>query len=304
MKLSLFVRILITLTLVTAAAILYVWFIVRPTYEASVLAERLTVIQQLQKSSIVNLDQTISTWSRVSQFTASQVQERPKEGELILQSMMTLHPEIMHMRIFSTGLTDELTSQSTAYPTVHFELKDYQWVHSKNDTTLRVAWLSQKDSTTHLFATQTQFHVQQIPFVLTIVWDANQLNTIFSELPFDKNHAVYIYSPTGIVLHNASSLSLDETYKLADTLHAVQYIQGETDSWHVLTYTFHSAYFWMAVVVPEKVLAQPVENFLLFSITLIVGLMLVMVILGWVLQRQTKKFIEKMKTFLLTAGEQ
>jgi hypothetical protein len=303
MKLSLFGRTLIALALITVTAILCVCFIVRPKYEASVLAERLAVIQQLQKSSIINLDQNISTWSRVSQYVASQVREKPKDGEAILRSMMILHPEIIHMKIRSSGTSDELTSQNTSYPTVNLDLKDYQWVHSKIDNSLHVAWLSQKDSTAHLFITRTQFQVQQIPFELTIVWDAAGLNTIIPELPFDKNYALYIYSPAGIILQNTSSLRLDETYNLADTLIAVQCIQKETASWYVLTHTFHSANFWMGVVVPEKILAQPVEVFLIYSITLIVGLMFLMAILGWVLQRQMKLFIEKMRTFLLTTGE-
>jgi hypothetical protein len=59
----------------------------------------------------------------------------------------------------------------------------------------------------------------------------------------------------------------------------------------------------MVVAVPEEIFTKPVEVFLLYSASLIVGLMLIMAILGWLLSHQMKRFIEKMKTSTGTAGE-
>jgi hypothetical protein len=303
MKLSLFNKILIALGIITAVSLLLVWTVVRPKYEASVLAERFTIIQQLQKSFMDDLDHTIAGWSHVPRFIISQVTERPNEGESILRMMMTLHPEIIQMRIHASGHSDELRSQNTSYPTFNVQFSDSIWVRSKVDSALHIAWLNRTDLPTQIFALQTQFQVRQIPFMLTVVWDAKRLNDILAGLPFDKDYSVSIHSLSGVITQNGSSFKLDGVRTSMDTLSTVQIVHEGTRSWRVLTNAFQSAQLWMVVAIPEEIFTKPVEDFLLYSASLIVGLMLLMAILGWLLSHQMKRFIEKMKTFTGTAGE-
>jgi hypothetical protein len=303
MKLSLFNKILIALGIITAVSLLLVWTVVRPKYEASVLAERFTIIQQLQKSFMDDLDHTIAGWSHVPRFIISQVTERPNEGESILRMMMTLHPEIIQMRIHASGHSDELRSQNTSYPTFNVQFSDSIWVRSKVDSALHIAWLNRTDLPTQIFAIQTQFQVRQIPFMLTVVWDAKRLNDILAELPFDKDYSVSIHSLSDVITQNGSSFKLDGLRTSMDTLSTVQIVHERTRSWRVLTSAFQSAQLWMVVAIPEEIFTKPVEDFLLYSASLIVGLMLLMAILGWLLSHQMKRFIEKMKTFTGTAGE-
>jgi hypothetical protein len=303
MKLSLLNRILIVLGIITAASLVLVWTVVRPKYEASVLAERLTAIQQLQKSSMDDFDHTITGWSHVPRFIISQVTERPNEGESILRIMMTLHPEIIQMRIHASGPSDELRSQNTSYPLLNLQFSDSIWVRSKVDSALHIAWLHRTDLPTQLFAIQTQFQVRQIPFMLTVVWDAKQLNEILAGLPFDKDYSVSIHSASGVITQNASSLKFDGVGTSMDTLSTVQIVHEGTRSWRVLTSAFQSAQLWMVVTIPEEIFTKPVEDFLLYSAALIVGPMLLMAFLGWLLWHQMKRFIEKMKTSTGTAGE-
>jgi hypothetical protein len=303
MKLSLLNRILIALGIITAASLLLVWMVVRPKYEASIFAERFTVIQQLQKSSMDDLDHTIAGWSHVPRFIISQVTERPNEGETILRMMMTLHPEIIQMRIHSSGSSDELRSQNTSYPMLNVQFSDSVWVRSKVDSTLHIAWLNRAELPAQLFAMQTQFQVRQIPFMLTVVWDAKRLNDILAGLPFDKDYSVSIHSSSGVITQNVSSLKLDGLRASMDTLSTIQIVHQGTRSWRILTSAFQSAQLWMVVAIPEEIFTKPVEDFLLYSAALIVGLMLLMAILGWLLSYQIKRFIEKMKTITSTAGE-
>ena len=303
MKLSLFNKILIALGIITAVSMLLLWTVVRPKYEDSILAERITIIQQLQKSSLDNLDYTITDWSHVPRFIIFQVTEKPNEGESILRIMMTLHPEIIQMRIHSSGPSDELRSQNTSYPMLNLEFSDSVWVRSKVDSTLHIAWLNQTDLPTQIFALQTQFQVRQIPFTLTVVWDAKRLNDILAGLPFDKDYSVSIQSSLGVITQNASSLKLDRVHTSMDTLSKVQIVHEGTRSWRVLTRAFQSAQLWMVVTIPQKIFTKPVEDFLLYSAALIVGLMLLMAILGWLLSHQMKRFIEKIKTTTGTIGE-
>jgi len=303
MKLSLLNRILIALGIITATSLLLVWTVVRPKYEASVLTERLTAIQQLQKSTMDDFDHTITDWSHVPRFIISQVTERPNEGESILRIMMTLHPEIIQMRINASGPSDELRSQNTSYPMLNLQFSDSIWVRSKVDTALHIAWLNRTDLPTQIFAIQTQFQVRQIPFMLTVVWDAKRLNDILAELPFDKDYSISIQSSSGIITQNASSLKFDGAGTSMDTLSTVQIVHKGTHSWRILTNAFQSARLWMVVAIPEEIFTKPVENFLLYSAALIIGPMLLLAFLGWLLSHQMKRFIEKMKTSTGTAGE-
>ena len=303
MKLSLLNKILIALGIITAMSLLLVWMVVRPKYEASVLAERLSVIQQFQKSTLDDLDHAIAGWSHIPRFIISQVTEKPNEGESILRMMMTLHPEIIQMRIHSSGLSDELRSQNTSYPMLNLQISDSVWVRSKVDSALYIAWLNRTELPTQLFAMQTQFQVQHIPFLLTVVWDAKRLNDILAGLPFNKDYSVSIHSLSGGITQNASSFKLDEIHTSTDTLSTVQIVHEGTRSWRIFTSAFQSAQLWMVVAVPEEIFTKPVEVFLLYSASLIVGLMLIMAILGWLLSHQMKRFIEKMKTSTGTAGE-
>ncbi|MGA3287606.1 MAG: hypothetical protein ABSD46_09280 [Bacteroidota bacterium] len=303
MKLSLFNKILIALGIITAVSLLLVWTVVRPKYEASVLAERFTIIQQLQKSFMDDLDHTIAGWSHVPRFIISQVTERPNEGESILRMMMTLHPEIIQMRIHSSGHSDELRSQNTSYPTFNVQFSDSIWVRSKVDSALHIAWLNRTDLPTQIFALQTQFQVRQIPFMLTVVWDAKRLNDILTGLPFDKDYSVSIHSSSDVITQNGSSFKLDGLHTSMDTLSTVQIVHEGTHSWRVLTSAFQSAQLWMVVAIPEEIFTKPVEVFLLYSAALIVGPMLLMAILGWLLSHQMKRFIKKMKPSTGTAGE-
>jgi hypothetical protein len=302
MKLSLLSKILIALASITLLSFIIVWLFIRPQYEESILTERLTMVQQLQKSGMSSIDYTIAGWSNVSRFVTSQVTERPNEGETIFRTMMALHPNIIQMRIHSSGLSDELMSQNTAYPVLNLVLADSVWVHSKIDSTMRIAWLNRPDSAIQTFVLQTKFQVQRIPFVLMIVWDAKQLTTFFSDLPFSKDHDVGIYSSSGPIIQNSTVFKLDRSYGTVEKLTPVQRIQEGTISWRVLTSAFQSAQLWMVVAVPEKILLQPVKDFFLYSVFLIVGLMLLMSILGWWLSRHIKQFIEKVKIFYSAPG--
>jgi hypothetical protein len=303
MKLSLLNKILIALGIITAMSLLLVWMVVRPKYEASVLAERLNVIQQLQKSTLDDLDHAIAGWSHIPRFIISQVTEKPNEGESILRMMMTLHSEIIQIRIHASGSSDELRSQNTSYPMLNLQISDSVWVGSKVDSALYIAWLNRTELPTQLFAMQTQFQVQHIPFLLTVVWDAKRLNDILAGLPFDKDYSVSIRSSSGVITQNTSSLKLDRVRTSMDTLSTVPIVHEGTRSWRIFTSAFQSAQLWMVVAVPEEIFTKPVEVFLLYSASLIVGLMLIMAILGWLLSHQMKRFIEKMKPSTGTAGE-
>ena len=258
-------RIFFVIGIITLLSLLVVWTVVRPKYETSVISGRVTSVQQLQIYAIENLDRSIASWSEVPKFITWQVTERPNEGEATLRMMMTLHPEIIQIRIQSPKLTDELVSQNTSYPAVNVQVKEDAWVSSKIDTTLHIAWLNDTLPLQQFFVMQTRFQVQNIPFVLTVVWDAKQLNTILANLPLGEKFSVSIHSASATILQNQSSFKQDEIHSSEEQISLLQSVQQGEQTWRVLTSAFQTSQLWMIVAVPEKTILKPVNDLLLYS---------------------------------------
>lgn len=289
MKLSIRSRIFIILGILTIASLLVVWMVVYPKYETLAIAERLSAVQQLQTYSIDNLDRAITDWSHDPRVIASQVAERPKEGEMVLRTMMMLHPEIIHIKVQSPKLTDELTSQNTSYSPVMVQIADSSWVPSKLDSLLQIAWINRTEEPEQLFVTQTRFQVQSIPFFLTIVWDAKRLNDIIAGVPLGLDYSVSVQSNASVLVHNTSSFNLNGTSSLTEGGDAIRRIREEATTWHLLTSALHSVQLWIIIAVPEKTITRPVENLMLYSTSLVIGILLLLLVLGWLLSYQTRQ---------------
>ena len=294
MRLSLQNRIFIVIGIITVLTLLIIWTVVRPKYEASVITERLTSVQQLQIYAIENLDRTITSWSDVTRFIAWQVTERPTEGEIVLRMMMTLHPEIIQIRIQSPKLTDELTSQNISYPTTGVYVRDNAWVSSKIDTALHIAWLNDTLPAQHMLALRTRFQVHSIPFTITVVWDAKQLNTLLDKLPLGDKYSVIIQSTSAEIFRNQSSFKPIEIHEAQERMSLLQSVQQGGQTWRVLISGFQTAQLWMIVAIPEKTILQPVNDLLLYSTSLVFSLVFIILVLGWVLSRQISRPIARL----------
>lgn len=290
MKLSLNIRIFVVLSVIMAASLLVIWLVLCPKYEAIAVSERMADIRRLQIFAVGNLDRVIADWSHEAEIIAAQVAERPKEGEAVLRAIMALRPEIIQVKIRSVNLSDELVSQNTAYPSIDTHISDSAWVPSKQDSVARFAWISRGESPKQLFVVQKQFYVEKLPFVLTVFWDARRLNEIFSELPLGRGYSASIFGPSAVLVHDTStSLNVDDLLGTVERTREVQSIREEETSWRVLTSPFPSARLWMVIAIPEKTIAGPAEEFMLYSTSLVVGLTLVLLILGWLLSHQARR---------------
>lgn len=294
MKLSLQNRIFIIVGIFAVLALLGLWTVLRPKYEASVISDRTNTIRHLQSYAIKDLDHIIESWSDVTHFIAWQVTERPKEGEIVLRSMVTLHPEIIQIKIRSLKLSDELTSQNTAYPPPNLQVKDSMWVRSKMDSVLQVAWLNDTSAHRQFFITQTRFRVETIPFILTVVWDAKKLNTIFAELPFSEGYSANIQSASSLLLQNTSSFKAMGVLSMQESAMTPQSVHQNESHWSVLTSAFQTVQLWMTIAVPEKTILKPVEDLLLYSTISIIGLAFIMCLVGWILCFQIKRPIVRL----------
>ena len=294
LRLSFQNRIFIVFVIIAVLTLLVVWTVVRPKYEASVISERLTNVQQLQIYAVENLDRTISGWTDATRFIASQVTERPKDGEIILRTMMTLHPEIIQIKIHSSKLSDELASQNTSYPAANVQVKDDAWVKSKIDTLMQIAWLSDTLPRQQFFVIRSHFQIQNIPFVLTIVWDAVKLNSLLTNLPLGENYLISIQSKSAVILRNISPFQPIVVQRSEERMSTPQSMYQGEETWRVLTSAFQTAQLWIIVAVPEKTILRPVKDLLFYSTSLIIGLAFLMLVVGWVLSFQISRPIARL----------
>jgi signal transduction histidine kinase len=285
-RLSLQNRIFIVLGSIAILSLSIVWFVIRPKYESSVITERLTIIQQLQTYSIENLDQTIARWSDVTRFISWQVTEHPNEGEIVLRTMMTLHPEIIQIKIQSPKFADALSSHNTEYPAIKLQVPPDAWIRSKIDTLLSIAWITDTTLQKQYFVTQTRFRVQQIPFTLLVIWDAKDLQTFLSRLPLGEDFSVRIQSTTSVLFENQSSFRRIESPISEEHFSRMSTLHQEKITWQVLTSAFRTAQFWMIVAIPESTILKSVRDLLMFSTSLILSLICILLILGWLLAHQ------------------
>ena len=289
MRLSLQNRFFIIIGIFTVLALLVLWEILRPKYEASIVADRVNTIQQLESYVIQDIDHTIEGWSNVARFIASEVTERPKEGEIILRSMVALHPEIIQIKIQSPKLADELTSQNTLYSRPNLQINDSVWIRSKMDSALQAAWLYDTASRQNIFVTQKRFQVQNIPFILTLVCDARRLNNRFATLPLDDGYFSSIQSASSVLMQNTSSFKPIEVPREQDSAAAVQSVRQNNSQWHVLSRAFQSVQLWIMIAVPDTLILKPLEDVLFYSSISIVGLACIMLFIGWMLSYQIKR---------------
>jgi signal transduction histidine kinase len=294
LRLSFQNRIFIVLIIIAVLTLLVVWTVVRPKYEASVISERLTDVQKLQIYAVENLDRTIASWTDATRITALQVTERPKDGEIILRTIMNLHPEIIQIKIHSTKLSDELTSQNTSYPAANVQVKDDAWVKSKIDTLMQIAWLNDTLPHQQFFVMRTHFQVQNIPFVITIVWDAVKLNSLLTNLPLGENFLISIQSKSTVILRNISPFQPIVVHSSEERMSTLQSMYQGEETWRVLTRAFQTAQLWIIIAVPEKTILRPVKDLLFYSTSFVIGLAFLMLIVGWVLSFQINRPIARL----------
>jgi hypothetical protein len=254
----------------------------------------MAVIQKLQESSVHNLDQTMKAWTQVTRFVANQVAERPHEGELVLRNIMTLHPEIMQVRIYSPNNKDELTSNNINDTIPNLALNDSLWIRSKIDSLVQTAWLWNDMNGKPVIVTRMQFHASSLPFVLVIIWDAKVFQDNYSRVSLTSEYSVNILTSARIIFQNQKTV---DPLKVLDPLSQVSRIttlREGSSTWNVVSTAFHTLDLWMIVGIPERVVLAPVHEFLIFTTWCIVGCLLLLLILGWLLVHQIDKLLMRL----------
>ncbi|HVN48989.1 MAG TPA: ATP-binding protein [Bacteroidota bacterium] len=294
LKLSLQSRIFIGLSAIAVVSLTVMWMIVRPRYEASVMNERVTIIQQVQEYAVQNLDRVLASWAQVTQFVAYQVTDRPHEGESVLRNVMTLHPEIMQIRIYSPNFKDELSSNNINYTIPSFAFHDSVWIRSKIDSSLQTAWFWNAKNGQPVIVTRMRFQASSIPFVLTVMWDAKILQDYYLQMPLGGEYAVNILTSTRTLFQNQNTFDPRSVAVSTEQINRLQTFRQGTNDWHVVSAAFRTLDLRMVVAIPEHVVLAPVHELFLYTTWFVLGCLVLMLLPVWLLAYQINKPVKKL----------
>ncbi len=291
-RLSLQNRTFLSLGGLAFAALIVVWTIIRPQYEKGVVTERITILQQLQSYEVQNIDGQIGAWITATKSVATKMMNDPQGGEALLVDAITLFPNIVQIRVNSPGISEQINGQNVTYPSPSFQIPDSMFVAS-SDPSVTLAWLTGLPSfPSEVFATRTTFKVAGRLFFVSIMWDANTLQSYLTKLPFGSTYFLSVFAGDYVVYQNRNDLRIIDTsftYRRTNNLRLVR-VAGE--DWQSATSTFQNANMNVVVAVPEKAIVAPVDQLLIYSSTLIVTIMTILLVLGWFMAHQITKPIE------------
>jgi signal transduction histidine kinase len=285
-------RIFLSIGGLAFAALSVVWTIIRPQYEKSVVAERITILQQLQSYGVQNIDGQMGAWITATKSLAAQMMDDPKGGEALLVNAITLFPNIVQIKVNSPGISEQINGQNVTYPSPSFQVADSMFVAS-SDPTVKLAWLTGLPGfPSEVFATRTTFKVAGRLFFVNITWDAGILQGYLTRLPFGSTYFLGVFAGNHVVYENRHDLQIIDTsftYRRTNNLRLVRLAE---ENWQTATSTFQNANMNVVAAVPEKAIVAPVDQLLIYSSTLIIAIMAVLLVLGWFMSDQISKPIE------------
>lgn len=273
--------------------ILVLWLVVRPKYEASVIDERLTIVQQLQTYSMQNIDQRFENWTNIARYVAWQASIHPSGLDLLLRQFMILNPSLVEIRLSSPSLSDELTSRNTDYKPITLNIPDTAWIASRVDSTVHTAWIYASDEGLNLAVIQKHFLLHNIQLIVTVVADAKAIVNSLENLPLGEDYSASIVGPNGVVFSSRSSFSPSHQVEILDKVSQLQTVSFQGNTWRVITSGFRSADFWMTVAIPEAVIVKPVHELFLYSTLVVAALTSLILAFGWFVARQISKPVSR-----------
>jgi len=288
-RLSLQDRIFLSLGGLALIALFVVWIIIRPRYERSVVTGRITILQQMQSYEVQNIDRQTASWITTTKSVALQMMEQPKGGEALLVNAITLFPNIVQIRVYSPGLPEEINGQNVKYPPPAFKTADSLFVPS-SDPDVKIAWMTGlSGDPPNAFVTRTSFRSIGRTFFVDVTWDADILQQYLTRLPIGSTYFLSVYAKHHVVYQNRSDVRIIDTSFTYEQTNNLRVIRFADEDWQTLTSTFQNAQMDVVVAIPEATIVEPVHQLLVFSSTLIIAIMSVLIILGWLLSRQISR---------------
>lgn len=165
-------RLIAVLLVVLLASALFTWFGVRPSYEAALLDERITLISEYQQQRIGEASIRFGHWLRISNELAQVLRSNPLQLESAANAYIRLFPELKAIRITEVRSGEFIQVNASGSQTLpsYMDIRE-QAFDFKTDEAMKGVWNPQ-DS---LFYVLSEFSMGRDPFRLMVKFDASSL---------------------------------------------------------------------------------------------------------------------------------
>jgi len=185
-KIRLAIKILILCLFLITAASCILWFFIKPIFEENISRYDISLIKGFQWYAVKSLDESILRMVNVTDYLIKRVSKYPKEGEIVLSSALSMYPEIMQIRVYSSSANDELEAHNEDYKDTDDKYPDSLWASTKVDSSIQLAWRV-GSSLGVMFYTKGKLLIQNIPFEIVVVWNGQQIVKLFKDVKLGDN---------------------------------------------------------------------------------------------------------------------
>lgn len=293
LSLSLQQRIFIAVGLFAILTLGVMWVLVRPSYERSVIDERTTVVQQVQQYAVQRADELFTGWTTVTRYLAHQAETAPEHLDVAMQQNIALRPDILQITITSPSVTEELVVTNAEHRGFDYRPPDDGWRPYPGDTAAAVQLHRDAARNKLFFSARRSFTADGRTYTVTTVADAAEAAAAFTDIPIDGGVASLVHDGPRIIVGppvtlDSASLSAPAN---ASVLRPVTML-GEP--WFMLTARLASAPYTSTVLIPEALFLAPVHRLFYFSAALVLGLVLIVIVLGWVVSYQISRPVTRL----------
>jgi signal transduction histidine kinase len=284
-RLSFHHRIFTLIGLFAVVSMTVIWFVVRPQYERQVAEERTTVVQQLQHFAVRSIDEQLGQWVTITQYLVWNLENRPNDAGVLMRQQIAFDSSIIQIIISSPDVTEDFTVTSTEFPHFAFSPNADDWNTSTKDSSVEILWENDPVTQRQIFGARKFFLLEDKKFSLTLFADSKHLLRQLELLPIGGTFAVQIAGERGFIYRN-SEIVFPVQPDLRTHLSTIRDITAAGTDWKVLTSHFSSAPMYLLIGIPNEIILKPVQDLLLYSASIILGLTVLVMILGWGFARQ------------------
>jgi hypothetical protein len=187
----------------TAAVVLVlvVWLLVRPSVETSAIDEYARMLHATATYTNGLAENILHECFTTASVADAAIKARPREGENLLRTLLDQHPNLLAVKVHSPGTSDELFVHRREFLADSMMFSATGWFAWDNDTSIGGSIIPH-GSDSLLIRTRTRFTLEQDEFFLTMIWNGQGFQRLFTTFPVDSAALVHLMGPTGIVWKN------------------------------------------------------------------------------------------------------
>jgi signal transduction histidine kinase/HAMP domain-containing protein len=294
-RLSLRTRFFLLSSLLLFVSLVVVYAFVRPQYDQALLAERTTIVSEQQRYAIQAADRELSTWFSIAKYLATMFSTRPEQFETALRDQIGTHPNLIRISVLSLQTGDELEAQNSNFPNRDYPIAESDWQASLIDSSISVAFC-RADSAETVCAVRLNTSLLEKPYLLTCLFDASQLFRTLLSLPLSEETELALFlnrAPMPTLLASTSNFKLVSELSLS-SLSESRLITHEGKAYLLMASPFQTVAMHFVTLIPQKVILEPANRLMIFSLSFIGTVLVIMFVVGWVASAQVTKPVQEL----------